>query len=201
MDIKLYYTPRSRAVRVRWMLEELTLPYELINIDLMGGEANTDKYKKINPFGYIPAVEIGGKPMFESVAICHWLTEQYPEKNLAPAKDSWERAIYEQWMYFVPGSMEPPIFTYLLHKVVYPESMRVPEILPWALERYKSILKELNEELKSKPYLLGEQLTTADIMMASILFWKEDLLEEYPALKSYSAKMKSRPAYIKATKD
>lgn len=85
--------------------------------------------------------------------------------------------------------------------MILPEHLRVPEILPWALERYKSVLKGLNRELESKPYLTGELLTTADIMMASVLFWQEDLLEDYPVLKNYSIKMKTRPAYIKAKKD
>jgi glutathione S-transferase len=38
MDINLYYTPQTRAVRPRWLLEEMQLPYRLQLIDLFGGE-------------------------------------------------------------------------------------------------------------------------------------------------------------------
>ena len=56
MKIKLYYMPQTRAGRVRWILEELSLPYELKNIDLFAGEGETPEYKKMK--SYHSAVDI-----------------------------------------------------------------------------------------------------------------------------------------------
>ena len=81
MDIKLYHTPETRADRVRWLLHELDIPYELVRIDLFSGQTNTAEYKKIHPHGLVPAIDIDGHIMFESCAICHWLTDMFPIKN------------------------------------------------------------------------------------------------------------------------
>lgn len=88
MDIKLYYTPRTRATRVRWLLEELQIPYHLTSIDLFGGEGNTEAYRTIHPLGYIPVITADGNKIFETGAICAWLTEQFPEHQLSPSVGS-----------------------------------------------------------------------------------------------------------------
>ena len=200
MDIKLYYTPKTRALRVRWLLEELGLDYRLEYIDILSKTGNPE-YKKIHPLGSVPAIEIDGKTMFETGAICAWLTDQFPEKNMAPTRDSWQRALYEQWMYFVPGTMEPPIFDYVLHSHILPEEMRIKDCAEWSIKRYHSVLKVLNTELEKRAYILGDSFTTADLMISSVLFWKRDVLENYSALKEYTAIIAKREAFRTAKKD
>lgn len=84
MDIKLYYTPHTRAVRPRWLLEELNIPYQLEHIDLFAGEGQSRDYLKINPLGAVPAMEVDGEIMLESGAMCRWLTDRHIESELAP---------------------------------------------------------------------------------------------------------------------
>jgi len=196
MDIKLYYMPNTRAFRVRWLLEELGLNYKLENINLAKGQGNTDAYKAVHPLGYLPAIEIDGKAMFESGAICTWLSDSCPEKNLAPDIHSSQRREYEQWMFFVPGEVEPPLFYHQLHNKILPEKVQVKEILPWLLTRYDHVLKALNDKLESRKYLLGENFSTADIMLASTISWIPEMLEPYSRLENYVAKLSTRKAYI-----
>jgi len=85
MDITLYYTPQTRAIRPRWLMEELGLEYKLQNIDLYAGEGETEEYKKINPLGAVPAMKIDGEVMLESGAMCHWMADYYADSKLAPA--------------------------------------------------------------------------------------------------------------------
>ncbi len=199
MQIKLYYTPRTRALRPRWLLEELQLPYELHNIDLFGGEGETPEYKRIHPHGAVPAVEIDGEPMIESGAICHWLSDHFPEKNLSPSFDDPLRRRYEQWMFYVPGTLEPLPFSIILHSSILPETKRVPEIVGWATKQYLHTLKVLENELSDKTFLLGDSFSSADIMAGSTLMWLPDLLRHYPALRAYTERLQNRDAYRKAT--
>ena len=198
MDIKLYYTPRTRAIRVRWLLEELALPYQLVPVDLFHGEGNSDAYKIIHPLGCVPAIDIDGNVMIESGAICAWLTDQFPEKQLAPETSNPLRRDYEQWMYFVPGTLEPPIWDYVLHKYLLPKKERIRTVLPWSLERYQRVLKVLHSQLGSKPYIIGEAFSTADILVGSTLMWKTDELESYSNLNEYIKKLAERMAYVSA---
>lgn len=201
MDITLYHMQRTRSFRPRWLLEELQLPYRLKMIDLFAGEGRCPEYLRINPLGALPAVEIDGQVMTESGAICHWLTDRFPEDKLAPAPDSPQRMQYERWMFFAPGTMEPPPFLTLLHGAILPEAERVPEILPWARRAYQPILAMLEQEMTGKDYLLGEHFSTADIMVGSTLTWQPELLEPFPNLQAYSRRLEDRPAYQRASED
>ena len=193
MDIELYYTARTRSVRPRWLLEELEAPYSLRQIDLFGGERNP-----IHPLGSVPAVRIDGETQIESGAICLWLADCFAEKHLAPAMTDPRRASYEQWMFFVPATLEPPAFDLLMHTQILPEKKRVEAIVPYATERYQHVLKMLASELDHDGYLLGEQFSAADILMTTTLSWLPEFLEEYPALLAYTQRATARPAYQRA---
>jgi len=201
VDITLYYTHRTRALRPRWLLEELGLPYRLHLIDLFGGEGRSAEYRRIHPHGSVPAIEIDGSVMIESCAMCHWLSDRHPEKQLAPELDSPARMAYEQWVFYVPGTLEPLGFQILLHSMLLPEEQRVPDMVPWATRAYRSVLKTLNRELENRDYIAAEQFTTADILLGSTLMWLPDMLQDHPALLAYSERLQQRPAYQRAATD
>lgn len=199
MNIKLFYTPGTRAIRPRWLLEELGLDYSLEHIDLFKGAGETAEYKTIHPLGSVPAIEIDGNVMFESGAMCAWLTDLFPEKNLAPEITTVARQQYEQWMYFAPGSLEPPIFYAALHTKILPEEIRIPEIVPWCMDRFDQALQALDSHLKNREYITGNTFTTADIMIGSCVLWAQDHLEKYPVLQKYTTRLTERAAYGRAT--
>jgi len=202
MEIMLYYTHRTRALRPRWTLEELGLPYRLQLVDLFGGEGQTAEYRRIHPHGAVPAARIDGRIMIESCAICHWLSDQYPEKQLAPpATDSAARRDYEQWVFYVPGTLEPLAFQILLHGAILPEEQRVPEMVPWATRRYRSVLKFLDRELEARDYIAGAGFSTADILLGSTLLWLPEMLADHAALSAYTGRLQQRPAYQVAATD
>jgi glutathione S-transferase len=68
MEIELYYTPHTRSLRPRWLLEELEIPYTIHPVDLFGGERNPT-----HPLGSVPSMRVDGEWMIESGAMCHWL--------------------------------------------------------------------------------------------------------------------------------
>jgi glutathione S-transferase len=82
--MKLYFAPRTRAVRPRWLLEELGVPYELVKLDPSKQENKTPAFLALHPFGEIPVLVDGDVTLFESAAICLYLADRFPEKNLAP---------------------------------------------------------------------------------------------------------------------
>lgn len=193
MEIELYYTPQTRSIRPRWLLEELGIPYTLHPVDLFGGERNP-----LHPLGSVPAVRIDGQVMIESAAICHWLADRFPARRLAPGHDDAARARYEQWMFFVPATLEPPAFEILLHTRILPEKHRVPEIVDFARRGHRHVLRVLERELTHDGYLLGTEFCCADILLASTLNWLPDSLAPFPALTDYLERVIARPAYRRA---
>ena len=192
MKLKLYYAPRTRAARVRWLLEELDLTYDLKNIKLFEGEGETDEYKKIHPLGCVPALEVDGEIIYESGAICDWLTDRFADKNMAPPLNSTLRLKYKQWFYFVVATMEPEAWNMVLHLELLPENKRLPDVVDASKIKYKQALGVIEKELKEKEYLLGDKFTTADIMLVTLLSWFPQLVKPFENTYAYMKKMRKR---------
>ncbi len=199
MNLTLHYTPGTRAIRPRWLLEELDVNYDLSVVDLFNGGGNTPEYKTVHPLGQVPALEIDGQIQLESGAMCQWLADHFTDAGLAPAVNTPSRISYEQWMFFAPGTLEPPAWLILMHTRILPESQRITAIEPWATERYKAAASLLEEVMKEKNYLLGDSFTAADIMVGSTLMWLPEILNHYPVLHSYVNRLQQRQAFIQAS--
>lgn len=75
MVLKLYGSAMSFA-RVLVTILEMDLPYEHILIDIAKGDQKSEAYKKLQPFGKVPALDDDGFLIFESRAICKYLARQ-----------------------------------------------------------------------------------------------------------------------------
>lgn len=198
--MKLYFAPRTRATRPRWLLEELGVPYELLSLDLEKGEHKQLPYLRIHPLGQVPALVDDDVTVYESIAICMYLADKFIDKKLAPAFSSPDRAAYYQWMLFAAATLEPPIGDYFAHTQGQPEDKRNPEAAAKAKERALAAIKAVEHAMLGKMYLVGEKFSAADIVVGSIMRWADSmkLLTDAPDLASWLYELKSRPAFKRA---
>ena len=195
MELILYYSPGTRAERVRWILDELDLDYQIKTIDLFEGEGQRPDYLAIHPLGQLPALKINSEVMIESGAIVQWLAESVPGSELAPATDQPARRAFEQWMYFAVASLEASAWEMMLHGKILPDTQAVKAIVPFAEQRYAKALSVLEQALRDQDYLVDDRFSAADIMTAYILAWFPEQLVPYPSLQKYLARLQQRPAY------
>jgi glutathione S-transferase len=194
--MKLYFAPQTRAGRPRWMLEELGVPYELVQLDLAKGEHKKPEYMKIHPHGAVPALVDGDLALFESAAICSYLADKYPEKKLAPPVGTPARGLYYQWMHYAMATVEPPLLQTFLHTVMLPEAQRKPEVVEEARKQWQDVARVLSQALAGKTWILGEQFSAADVMIGSCLVWAGfmGMTSGFPELEAYVARCSARPA-------
>lgn len=195
--IRLYHAPRTRSVRVRWLLEELGLPYELVTREY---QRQGQPFAQDTPFGKFPSLEDDGTVMIESGAIVEHLLERYGAGRLGPRAGDPLRPRFLQWLYFAEATLLPPLLDVLRHTLIKPEAERIPAVVEDGRARAGKTLDVLERELGDGPYLLGEEFTAADIMMAYGLQWAEHfgLLEGRPRLAAYLRRIVSRPAAQRA---
>lgn len=195
-SLKLYSAPHTRANRPHWALEELGVPYELVNLDLSQAQHKTPEYLKVHPLGVVPALSDGDLTMFESVAICMYLADKYADKKLAPPLDSPLRGRYYQWMLFFAATLEPVVGTLFLHTVRLPPEQRIPAVAEAARAQLAPLLKIIEATLSQHDYLLGSEFCMADVIMGTGLMWAKSLgwLNEHPVLLAYVARLSQRPA-------
>jgi glutathione S-transferase len=199
--MKLYYNKFSRAGRVRWMLEEAGAPYELVPMEM--DALASPEYRKVHPLGCLPGAEEDGQPLFESAALCMHIADAHPEKGLAPAPGTRERALYYQWIFFGMTELEPPIVEVFAQTQALPEAERSPKALEEARAEFAERAAILEKELATKPWLLGERFTAADTIVGSMLVWSGfmGLLADWPNLKAYTKRCGAREANKRARAD
>lgn len=199
--MKLYFVPRTRSTRPRWMLEELGIPYELVRMDPKQGDNKHPEYLKLNPLGHVPTLVEGDQVLFESAAICMQLADRHPEKNLAPALASPERGKYYQWIFFAMCELEPQLVAVMLHEVFLPEKLRDAKAAQEAKEKFQKAARLLDEHLLDRSFVLGADFSAADIVLCSVLNWARWLgtLEEgFPNVQHYIDRCMARPAAKRA---
>ncbi|ADO75532.1 glutathione S-transferase family protein [Stigmatella aurantiaca] len=198
--MKLYYCAQTRAIRPRWILEELGVPYELAHIDVMKGEHKQPAYMKIHPLGVVPALDDGGSIFFESAAIVQYLADKYADKGLAPALGTKERGEYYQWISCAMTELEPSLTTIILNTLILPEAQRDPAAIKKASERYKVVCPIFDERLKGREYIVGDRFSAADIVVGAVLALGTRLGQglEYPHVQAYLKRVTSRPAAQRA---
>lgn len=195
--MKLYFAPRTRAVRPRWLLEELEVPYELVKLDLSKQENRTPAYLALNPFGEAPVLVDGDVTMFESSAICLYLADRFPEKRLAPPPGSPERGPYLQWVLFAEVTLEPLVLEHYRNAQL-PEEQRTN--LAGQHARLDEVLTFIDTRLEGREFAVGNAFTAADLVLASILHLAHTLklLEGHPRLFDYVLRHAKRPATRRA---
>jgi glutathione S-transferase len=179
--MKLYFAPQTRAIRPLIMLEELAVPYEIVLIDFKGGEHKSVEYRKIHPHGQLPALQDGALTMFESAAICAYLADKFPDRQMAPPLGTIERGMYYQWMIY---------------------SIAALDALALDRERMKESFLVLDRVLADREFILGgDKITAADVMIGSGVIWvdaRHQLLNDFPSLNAYAERMLARPSFQRA---
>ncbi|MBZ4336055.1 glutathione S-transferase family protein [Corallococcus sp. AS-1-12] len=191
--MKLSFAPRTRAVRPRWLLEELGVPYELVRLDLDRRENTPPESLAMHPLGDVPALVDGDVTLLDALSICLHLADRYPEKHLAPPVGSAERGPYYGWMAFAELQLDPAVLAF--HGRTQPDADDAKH-----RARLTAVLDVIDRGLGGREFLVGGAFTAADILMASILHLAHTLrlLDGHPRLFEYVRLHTQRPAVRRA---
>lgn len=187
---------QDRSDRVRWLLEEMNIPYQDFFHSKSKGELNTPEYRRLNPMGRVPAIVDGDTILHESGAICLYLADKFSEKGLAPRPDARDRAAYLQWMVFSVGSLEC-VVAHMFRLGGKTEAQK-NDIIQFVKEQCEILKIPLNQTLAKQDYLLPSGFSAADIMMAAVIPGaREFLMTEGSPLARYMERLMARPAAVK----
>lgn len=171
---------------MRWAFEEAGIAYDIKLIKY--ADQNSAEYRKIQPYGQVPAYEEGEIKMYESGAIVLHIAEK--SEKLMP-RDPASRARVITWMFSATNTLEPHV------KYFSPEK-RDPE-------NVKNLEKRLNEVARwlEGRECLEDRFTAADIMMATVLrdLGDDEIILKNKILLDYRSRCENRPAFQKSLKD
>ncbi|KZY47999.1 glutathione S-transferase [Roseovarius sp. HI0049] len=179
----------SRGLRVLWMLEELGQPYEHVP-----AKPRSDEALAANPSGKIPALEVEGRTITDSVAIMTYLADRHGA--LTYGAGTLERARQDALTLMILDEVEALVWMAARHSFVLPEDRRVPEVKNSLKWEYEQVLPRLEAALEG-PFLTGEMMTIPDMLLTHCLSWAERAgFADAPAgLADLRSRMEARDAF------
>ena len=195
MTLKLYAAPKTRAIRIAWLLEELGLPYVLELVTFQ--PTSSAFFIQHTPTGKIPTLEDGEVVLCESGAITEYILERYGEGRLAPEVTSPLRGEYLQWFHFAESSAFAPIGVVVWLTLYRDDAGSHPDLIDDAIGRAVTTLRFLEQRMEGRSFLVGGDLTAADVMMGFTLAAAQalQLLDDLPELQRYFENLSRRPAF------
>ncbi len=161
--IKLYdFLPCPYGQKVRIVLAEKGLSYDLMQVDLAQGDHRKPDFLRLNPFGRVPVLVDEEVTVYDSTIINEYLEDEYPEPPLIPlVGNSGQRARARLFEDFADTSFTPQVGQ-LIHEMSRPDGERDESRVQRLHQSVERVLDYLNRELHAQQFLAGE-FSVADI--------------------------------------
>lgn len=229
MTFKLYNAPQSTcSQRVRFVLNAKGLPFEEVRLNLLAGDQLKPEYLEMNPNGVVPTLDHDGQIVIDSTVITEYLDEVAPDESFTPAS-AIGRARMRALMHFIDempaAAVRVPTFNLAFlpsfQKMSREEFVALAESKPLrrefmlsmgqtgfskpemdaALARLRRSYERMEREIDKSggPWLLGENITLADVAAMPALVRMHDLgLPDWQDLRRVTAwfeNIRSHAAY------
>jgi glutathione S-transferase len=202
--ITLHYFPGNASMTPHILLEAMGVPFELKLVDRTQSAHKSAEYLKLNPNGLIPVlVDDEHSPplvLYETAAICLYLVDKFPEKNLAPRAGSAERAHFYKWLVWLTNTLQPALIQYF-YPDRYVNAGDSPDAKAAAMQvkasaqaRIGAMLKQLDTQLAANggDYLLGKNFSVLDVYTFMLGRWTR-VFEGVPPLTQKASNAEAWP--------
>jgi len=202
-DLTLFGVGTSRTMRPHWMLLELGLDYESRPLHSRSGETLTDEFKRLNPRHKIPVLQHKSFVLTESAAIIQYLSETFADRRAVYVPEEVQaRAALNEWCYFIMTELDAgSLYVVRRHEGLAPIYGEAPAAADSAKTYFLHNLEAMTPRIARAPYLFGERLSIADILLTTCLDWAAASDIALPQeIMDYRRRLAQRPAYQAALK-
>jgi glutathione S-transferase len=195
--IYLHHLETSRSSRVIWLLEALGVAYELVphkrGPDMRAGA----DLAAIHPLGKAPVIVDGDLVLAESSVILRYISDRHGNGKYQPKPQTNAYAEHAEWLEYAEGSLMTPV----MFKLMGLMAGGLPPMLEgFATGELTKSLDYMSARLSAGPYLMGSELTLADMQMSYCLALMEagGFLAGHPAVVTYWQHLQAEPGYKRA---
>ncbi|GAA0777736.1 glutathione S-transferase family protein [Roseibium denhamense] len=172
---RLHGSPDSANLVVRMVLEEIGAPYDYIAVDRLSAEQKSPAYRKLNPQGLIPVLEVPGQaePMFETGAIILHLADRH--ERLAPAPAAPDRGAFLKWLFFISNTLHAELRIAFNPGRYLSDGTARADLSTVLIDRATEGFKHLDMAIGKSggPFLLGADISVIDIYAAACARWAQ----------------------------
>lgn len=205
MTFRLYNAPQSTcSQRVRFVFNAKKLPFDEVKLNLLEGDQLKPDYLKLNPNGVVPTLDHDGAIVIDSTVITEYLDEISPDESFTPESPV-ERARMRALMHFIDEMPAAAVRVSTFNLAFLPSFQKMSreafvamaeskplrrefmltmgqtgfpkEEMDAALARLRRAYERMDNEIEKSggPWLLGEQITLADVAVMPALVRMHDL--------------------------
>jgi glutathione S-transferase len=196
--IKLYdFLPCPFGQKVRIVLAEKSLEYELIEIDLPGGEQRKPEFLRLNPYGKVPVLIDEDTTIYDSTIINEYLEEKFPDAKALLPRNPVARARARAFEDYADAYLMPSLFK-VFFQLRKPEAERDQAKIAEGHKEAREHFAYLERELQNRDYFAGE-FSLADISFVPPLANLEragfSIPDDFPRLKAWWKRMQARTSF------
>lgn len=189
----------SNVQALMWCIGELGLPYTRHDVGHRFGGTDTEPFYRLNPNRTVPVLQDDtNPPLWETGCILRYLANQYAGERFWPA-ELLARTEVDRWAEWskinIAQGFTGPVFWRVVRT---PQQERDLPAIRCALASLEQKLSIAENQLQNTPYMVGEELTLADIQFGHILFRYYDIdieRADLPNLVAYYTRLGERPAF------
>jgi glutathione S-transferase len=177
-------------------LEEASVPFDGVLVNLRKGEQHAEPFKKINPRGEVPVLKIGDETITQCVAILAYIGRAFPEAELLP-NDSIAEARCISMLSWISSSVDPQFRRMARPERFVADQAAHGSVKDGAKEAYWKRCQEIDTLLSNQTWLGGDQYTVCDPYALVYYGWAAAFGLPVAELVSYSAhkeRLLARPA-------
>jgi glutathione S-transferase len=194
--LKLHHLLTSRSSRIIWLLEALGIEYELVVHKRDQNFRAQADLAAIHPLGKAPTIVDGDLVLVESSAILRYIAERYGNGRFMPlpGTDAWAK--HDEWLDYAESSLMMPVILRLSSLMGGDSS----PLAAFAAPEFEKALDHVTRGVSPGPFLMGEELTLADMQISYCLSLLESagLLQARPALTAYWQRLQAQPGFTRA---
>ena len=196
--MKLYYSPNACSMAAHIVLKELGVPHDIEKVDVVAKKtAAGGDFIKINPKGYVPALDIGkGEVLTEVSTILQYLADTNGGEAILPKAGTMARYRAMETLNFIASELHKGLGG-LFAKTMPDEGRKV------IIEKVGLRLDWLNGELGKHQYMTGKDFSVADAYAFTILNWGQWVgvdMAKWPNITDFLKRMAARPSVQVAMK-
>ena len=196
-EYKLHYFPESgNSYKLALMLALCGQEFEPIWTDFGGGVTWTDEWRRtVNPMGEIPVLVEDGVRLTQTAPILLRLADQFGKFQSA---DDAEKFEVLRWLFWDNQKLSGFMAAYRYRRAFMEESDG--RVLAFMKSRVDDFLKILENNLKERPFIVGDRPTIADLSMTGYLSFPPnesgyDLDASHPAVGSWLGRIRELPGW------
>ena len=198
--LELYYYPENASLAPHLLLAELQFDYTLRLVDRDSNEQKSEEYLKLNPAGRIPTLVHNELVLFESPAICVYISELDVSSRFIPPIGHANRPLFFQWLTYLTNTLQAELMVWHYPNHHTTDVSNVKSIKQAQDLRLVDIFNLLDKELSKKMFLLGSEISACDHFLFMVTLWCEGISKppiSFTNIKRFMVEMSQRPAIKK----